>query len=164
LLTFFRLTWLWFSHDTLLRSVYQISLRSLYETGAISSILSRENNSLTAYSVTAAEFSQARKLHMREVMHNVPHRGTPEITIQPSSALAPASSRRVNSGAIGSPRTSNFNMLEKNAWKEKWDREAIMICLTRSCCLPLSPRSSHGYDSPQKCGAVNYNRRSSSET
>src|SRR5260370_26728774 len=36
LLTFFRLTWLWFSHDTLLRSVYQISLRSLYETGAIS--------------------------------------------------------------------------------------------------------------------------------
>jgi putative transposase len=36
LLKFLRITWLWFCHHTLLRRVYQISLLSLYETGAIS--------------------------------------------------------------------------------------------------------------------------------
>ena len=77
------------------------------------SMLSREHNNLAVYSVTAAEFSHARKLQMREVTPSAHDRGTPETTVQPSSAIAPASSRQVNSGAIGSPGASDFNTLEK---------------------------------------------------
>jgi len=72
-----------------------------------------EKNTLTAYSVTAPEFSRARKLQAHETARDESDPGTAKTTMQPSTAVVPASSWQINSVAPSSLAANGLNDLDK---------------------------------------------------
>lgn len=86
---------------------------SPYKEELTETMLNCEKNSLAVYSTTAAEFSHARKLQMREVTPSAYNRGTVETTVRRSTDVAPAFSWRANSMAPSSFTASGVNVLEK---------------------------------------------------
>jgi hypothetical protein len=81
--------------------------------------LNGEENTLTACSVTATEFLQARKVHISDGAHHEFDQRTAQTSVQCSTPVPLASSLPVNSVATSSLATSGMHDLEKRRLKQE---------------------------------------------